>query len=42
MHKVENRFRQINMMYNHVKQSDLDCKESKHYLEKLIVNKKPY
>lgn len=41
LHKVENKFRQLNMMYNFVTKSDLDLKNSKNYLETLIVNKKP-
>jgi len=28
LHKVESKFRQLNMMYNHVKKSDLDLKSS--------------
>eukprot|EP00347_Sterkiella_histriomuscorum_P002314 403368636 len=41
LHKVENKFRQLNMMYTHVTKSDLELKQSKAYLERLIVNKKP-
>lgn len=28
LHKVESKFRQLNMMYTHVKQSDIDLKHS--------------
>lgn len=41
LHKVENKFRQLNMMYTHITKSDLELKNSKAYLERLIVNKKP-
>lgn len=41
LHKVESKFRQLNMMYTHVKASDLELKQSKAYIETLIVNKKP-
>lgn len=32
LHKVENKFRQLNMMYTHVKASDLELKNSSNYL----------
>lgn len=41
LHKVESKFRKLNMMYMHVTQSDLDLRQSKNYIETLIVNKKP-
>ena len=42
LHKVENKLRKLNMMYMHVKQSDIDLKQSKAFIDSLIVNKKPY
>ena len=41
LHKVENKFRKLNMMYTHVTKSDLELKQSQVYLERLIVNKQP-
>ena len=41
LHKVESKFRELNMMYTHIKKSDLQIKQSKAYIETLIVNKKP-
>jgi len=41
LHKVESRFRELNMLYMEVTKSDLDIKQSQQYLNKLIVNKKP-
>lgn len=41
LHKVEARFRELNMMYTHVKKSDIELKNNNEYLEGLIVNKKP-
>lgn len=38
---MENKFRQLNMMYTHVTKSDLELKQSQAFLERLIVNKQP-
>ena len=41
LHKIESKFRKLNMMYMHVTSSDLELKQSKAFLNTLIVNKKP-
>ena len=41
LHKIESKFRKLNMMYMHVTASDLELKQSKAFLNTLIVNKKP-
>ena len=39
--KVESKFRDLNMKHLHVTKTDLEAKNSKKYIEHLIVNKKP-
>ena len=41
LRKIESKFRKLNMMYTHVKPSDLELRTSKSYISTLIVNKKP-
>lgn len=41
LRKLDSKFRKLNMMYTHVTSSDLDLKQSKNFIDTLIVNKMP-